>query len=303
MEKNTLGETIYHLRRKAGLTQEALADGICSPVSISRIENGKQMPSGKVLEQLLARLGTSTYQLCNIYYENECQSSLRQTLDEISEQVSAGEFIQAKKTLQQLSTEKMDIANLQYTKMIHVAIRMHDGAADEQMEDELTNALHLTKPDIDFNDFRRELFSPTEANILVMLTAAKYMAGKNLEAIRIGEEILFALERNHSRLSDYKVLQINLAHNLSQILQDEGRYQEALLYAKKAENLSICGTEQFLLPEIEFSIAQILNNMKKRQESRMRMEALIPYMRLIGKKEMADLVQEYLEKNLTNDVN
>jgi len=26
-------------------------------------------------------------------------------------------------------------------------------------------------------------------------------------------------------------------------------------------------------------------------------------MRLIGKKEMADLVQEYLEKNLTNDVN
>ena len=49
--------------------------------------------------------------------------------------------------------------------------------------------------------------------------------------------------------------------------------------------------------------AQILNNMKKRQESRMRMEALIPYMRLIGKKEMADLVQEYLEKNLTNDVN
>ena len=197
----------------------------------------------------------------------------------------------------------MDIANLQYTKMILVAIRMHDGAADEQMEDELTSALHLTKPDIDFNDFRRELFSPTEANILVMLTAAKYMAGKNLEAIRIGEEILFTLERSHSRLSDYKVLQINLAHNLSQILQDEGRYQEALLYAKKAENLSICGTEQFLLPEIEFSIAQILNNMKKRQESRMRMEALIPYMRLIGKKEMADLVQEYLEKNLTNDVN
>lgn len=282
MEKNTLGETIYHLRKKSGLTQ---------------------MPSGKVLEQLLARLGTSTYQLCNIYYENECQSSLRQTLDEISEQVSAGEFIQAKKTLQQLSTEKMDIANLQYTKMIHVAIRMHDGAADKQMEDELTSALHLTKPNIDFNDFRRELFSPTEANILVMLTAAKYMTGKNLEAIRIGEETLFALEHSHSRLSDYKVLQINLAHNLSQILKDEGRYQEALLYATKAENLSISGTEQFLLPEIEFSIAQILNHMQKKQESRMRIQSLIPYMRLIGKKEIADLAQEYLAENLTNDVN
>ena len=102
--------------------------------------------------------------------------------------------------------------------------------------------------------------------------------------------------------TDYKVLQINLAHNLSQIMQDEGRYQEALLYAKKAEELSIRGTEQFMLPEIEFGIAQILNNMGKLQESRTRMEALIPYMRLIGKIKMADLAQEYLDKNLSNDV-
>ena len=52
---------------------------------------------------------------------------------------------------------------------------------------------------------------------------------------------------------------------------------------KKQRKLSIGGTEQFMLPEIEFGIAQILSNMGKNQESRTRMEALIPYMRLIGK--------------------
>lgn len=302
MENNTLGEIIYRLRKKAGLTQEALADGICSSVSVSRIENGNQMPSGKVLEQLLERLGTGTYQLCNVYYENECQASLHRTLAEIDAHVSSGDFLQARKALQQLSTKKMDPANLQHTKMLHAAISMQDGSADEHIEAELINALRLTKPNIDLEDCRSELFSPTEVNLLVMLTTAKYMAGKNLEAIRMGEEVMFALDRNQSRLSDYKVLQINLAHNLGQIMLDEGRYQEALLYAKKAEELSICGTEQFLLPEIEFGIAQILNNMGKSQESRKRMEALIPYMRLIGKVEMADLAQEYLDKNLSNDV-
>lgn len=35
----------------------------------------------------------------------------------------------------------------------------------------------------------------------------------------------------------------------------------------------------------------------------MRIQSLIPYMRLIGKKEIADLAQEYLTENLTNDVN
>jgi len=300
--KNTLGEIIYHLRKKAGMTQEALAEGICSPVSVSRIENGNQMPSGKILERLLERLGTGTYQLCNVYYENECQASLHRTLAEIDAQVLAGDFENARTALQQLSTKKMDSANLQHTKMLHAAISMQDSMADEHIEAELVNALRLTKPNIDLADCRSELFSPTEINILVMLTTAKYMVGKNLEAIRTGEEAMFALDRNQSRLSDYKVLQINLAHNLGQIMQDEGRYQEALLYAKKAEELSIRGTEQFMLPEIEFGIAQILSNMGKSQESRARMEALIPYMRLIGKIKMADLAQEYLDKNLSNDV-
>lgn len=300
--KNTLGEIIYNLRKKAGMTQETLADGICSPVSVSRIENGSQMPSGKVLEKLLERLGTGTYQLCNVYYENECQASLRKALEEIDAQVWAGDFAQAREALQKLSTQKMDSANLQHTKMIYAAISMQDGTANEHTETELVNALRLTKPDIDLSDCRSELFSPAEVNILVMLTAAKYMAGKNLEAIRTGEEVMFALDRNKSRLPDYKVFQINLAHNLGQIMRDEGRYQEALIYAKKAEELSIRSTEQFMLPEIEFGIAQILNHMGQKQESRTRMEAIIPYMRLIGKSNMADLAQEYMDKNLSNDV-
>lgn len=302
MGTNTLGGIIYHLRKKAGLTQEALAEGICSPISISRIENGNQMPSGRVLEQLLERLGTGTYQLCNIYYENEYQASLRRSLDEIEAQVSFGDFASARTALQELSAKKMDSASLQHTKMLFAAIHMKEGTADENIETELENAMRLTKPDIDLADCRKELFSPTEVNLLVMLTAAKYMAGKNLEAIRLGQEVMFALERNQSRLSEYKALQINLAHNLGQILQAEKRYEEALSYAKKAEELSIQGTEQFLLPEIEFGIAHILGNLGKSQESRARMEALIPYMRLIGKSQMADLAQEYLDKNLSNDV-
>ncbi len=296
MRTNTLGEIIYSLRKKAGLTQEALADGICSPISISRIENGNQMPSSQVLEQLLERLGTGTYQLCNVYYENEYQVSLRESLDEISAQVSSGDFASAKTALQELSAKKMDPASLQYAKMLSAAIRMKDGTADESIETELINALHLTKPGINLNDCRGELLSPKEINLLVMLTEAKYMAGKDLEAIRLGEEVMFALDRIQSRLSEFHILQINLAHNLGQYLLRQRRYEEALLYARRAEELSVRGTEQFMLPEIEFGMAQILNKMGKARESQARMEALIPYMRLIGKAQMADLAQECLDR-------
>ena len=298
MGTNTLGEIIYNLRKKAGLTQEALADGICSPISISRIENGNQMPSSKVLEKILERLGTGTYQLCNIYYENEQQASFRRSLDEICAQVSSGDLDSARAALRALPGKEMDPGSLQYAKMLFAAIRMKDGTADETIETELEKALRLTKPNIDLHDCRGELFSPTEVNILVMLTSAKYSDGKVLEAIRLGEEVMFALDRNQSRLSEFQVLHINLAHNLSQYLVVENRYEEALLYARKAEELSIRGTEQFMLPEIEFGIAQILNDMGKSEESRARVEALIPYMRLIGKTQMADVAQEYLDTTL-----
>lgn len=56
MSNNTMGEIIRSLRKRAHITQEELAEGICSPISVSRIENGTQMPSNHVLEVLLSRL-------------------------------------------------------------------------------------------------------------------------------------------------------------------------------------------------------------------------------------------------------
>ena len=47
-------------RREAlGLTQEDLADGICSVPSLSRIENGERRPTKENFEMLLQRLGYS----------------------------------------------------------------------------------------------------------------------------------------------------------------------------------------------------------------------------------------------------
>ena len=65
----SLGEKIRQARREKGLTQEQLAEGICSPITVSRIENGHQMPSKAILDALLSRLHSSVYQLCNVYYQ------------------------------------------------------------------------------------------------------------------------------------------------------------------------------------------------------------------------------------------
>ena len=54
-----LGHIIRLRREDLGITQEELADGICSVPTLSRIENGERMPNKAHVEMLLQRLGYS----------------------------------------------------------------------------------------------------------------------------------------------------------------------------------------------------------------------------------------------------
>mgnify|MGYP003467412454 FL=1 len=56
MQEVFIGEVIKHRRLELGLTQEQLCEGICEPITISRLENGKQTPSRNRVNALLERL-------------------------------------------------------------------------------------------------------------------------------------------------------------------------------------------------------------------------------------------------------
>lgn len=63
------GYVVKNRRESLGLTQEELADGICSVPTLSRLENGERMPTKRHFEMLLQRLGYSDMTLN--YYVDE----------------------------------------------------------------------------------------------------------------------------------------------------------------------------------------------------------------------------------------
>ncbi len=50
------GQMIRELRRRKGLSQEQLCEGLCEPPTMSKIEKGRQYPNKKLLDALLVRL-------------------------------------------------------------------------------------------------------------------------------------------------------------------------------------------------------------------------------------------------------
>ena len=78
MEVCKISDVIRDARIRNGMTQEALAFGICSVSTLSKIENGRRMPQVRVFEALMDRMGESS-ERCLVYAgEHELQKKKMQ---------------------------------------------------------------------------------------------------------------------------------------------------------------------------------------------------------------------------------
>ncbi len=186
MERNTLGDTIRQLRKRANMTQEELADGICSAVSISRIENGTQMPSSNTLDSILEKLGSSTYQLCDIYYKTDVQLAFEDKFKQIELLIQRGDFEEAKEKLAEIDIITFDNAKIaQMYLMIEGIIELQYHRNPEMAAEKLLKGLYKTKKEIDLENFRNILLTEQETNILNVLLATYFELGKFSKAISL----------------------------------------------------------------------------------------------------------------------
>lgn len=61
MRELTFGEVIRGIRKAKGMTQEEVAEGICSASSLSKMENDSQVPSRQKFQKIMERLGETGY--------------------------------------------------------------------------------------------------------------------------------------------------------------------------------------------------------------------------------------------------
>lgn len=297
---NSLGTIIRELRTEKRLTQEELADGICSSVSVSRIENGSQMPSAAMLEKLLDRLGTSSYQICDVYYRNERQQHFEELADEAAKALSRGDVQYAKSMLESIGAfAAEDAAGRQVTEFLRGTIMLEEEFPGASAV--LEKALACTKPDLDPCSFRRQLLTSTEANILEVLSVANYKEGNRSRAILIARELLEALKYHRSKLRSYGLLRMNTAVNLSFYLVAEGNGRGALELADETRAWAISNAELALMPELEFARAKALASCGRREDALHIIGAIVPYLRLIGRERLAGQAREFATKLSTTD--
>lgn len=309
MRKNSLGDTLRELRKQKGLSQEDLAEGICSPVSISRIENGNQIPSQPVLEALLEKLGTGLYQICNVYYRSEKQQVFEEKAQAIVDLGDQENMDQAWKELEQLQQDcPDDTRSRQLCWLVEAALRLqcHDTDPEnyplkETME-LAQKALALTRPNFDYENFPNSVLTILEVDLLHIIVAIWAGMDRNMDALRLGERLYASLKWHESDVISYERAKINVVRNLGAILAKMKMYQDALQYIDEAEALSLRNNEHSLLVMIELTRAEIYCLTDRKEECADILKTLAAYTTLTKQTTYLQSIQRFAHDKLGLDL-
>ncbi len=293
MEKYSIGEIIRYLRKEQKMTQEELAEGICSNVTISRIESGTQMPSDRIINQLLARLGSDLYQTANTTREKRDQKTERY-LSQIAEEVNKGHFEKAATRLSQVECEDITgVRNRQLYILLKASIELRtEPQRTAEIIEEIKHGLSLTKKDISLSQFSNVPLTTIEANLLNALCAAYFQNGENEQSMTLAKKLSEHLMQHKASFQNDPELLLNALINLSQLLEKEADYDSALQICEQAIVISKESYHQILFAELQYFKAKLLFRLGQTEECKNLLSVIYPFMQLQGKTTFVQLMDD-----------
>lgn len=164
------GTVIREARLKAGLSQKELSEGICSVLSLSRIENGSAGVSPSTFQALMMHAGApcEAFPIFASRRDFDCFYTLKRTrfyLD-IWQLTTAYEELEK---IEQLNFAENKFYYQEWL-LLQCRLQFRSGLADHALlHATLLDALHITRPNIDLTDFRDLLLSTNEIELLTAL--------------------------------------------------------------------------------------------------------------------------------------
>ena len=170
MSIRNAGKTIKEARLKAGMTQEQLSEGICTVLSLSRIENGSSGVSPVTFQALMAHADAP----CEIYpvFASRKDFDCFYTLKRARYFLNSWQLQECHDELTTIESKSFADNKLYYQECLYLygSLLIRSGCNEHSnIYDIFLEALHTTRPEIDFTDFRQLFLSTTEIELLISI--------------------------------------------------------------------------------------------------------------------------------------
>ena len=278
MDKVYIGEIIREERLKQKMTQEALCEGICSPVTLSRLETGDQPPTYSKVKALLEKLGLSDdlYKVVNNADELRAETlgkELRAKV--IAFEKAAGpekaarraEAYEATRQLEELAGDEPSIRQ----RIIQdrcVLGKPNGPYSPAQQRELLMEALRLTVPNFDPEQLDRLRYTQAEISIINHIAVTYVWDGELMQAIDLYRQLFDYIQAHNQQLSRYANQLAMVAHNYARELDTVGQYQEAARVAELGRQACINYDQQQFHPGLLHILAECQHYLGNDTESR-----------------------------------
>ena len=221
-----IGNFIKQRREELGITQNELAEGLCSLPTLSRLENGTQTPHQSTVRALLQRLGYSDALMFQAAGREEFE--IAQLKVKIRQLYNTRDRDGARELFAKLSEyrEFFSVSDRQMYEIMYVAFYKDEFTNEENLE-KLENALRMTHPDYNIKNLPR-IITYEEAMALNIIAAIFSEIGKQDQTIKI----LYHLKNfyDHGVVDNQETLKSLpvVLYNLSKFLGLSGRYDECI---------------------------------------------------------------------------
>lgn len=262
MKLNTIGIVLSYYREKYGLSMAQVCEGICSPATMFRIEEGFREVDSLVSGTLLSRIGKQVLEFELLL--NEEDYNLFRLRKEIDRSIAERNMDAADKLLQKYQSvmPKKQVIHEQYYLWGKAELLQKRGASKEEIKAVLNEAILLTKPFFGKRKNTSDLYSEMEIKLFLgLIQFSEDISWKEAELKRM---LLFTRKYDPKKIKEQA--EMSILKELASIQEEKGDAQKELEYIEQALTLVKESRTMRGLAELHFKKAGLLKELMQRNK-------------------------------------
>lgn len=253
MSVQNAGAIIREARLKAGLSQEKLSEGICSTLSLSRIENGTAGVSPSTFQALMAHAGAP----CEAFpiFANRTDFDCFYTLKRARFYLDCWQLKECYEELDKIENINFAENKFYYQEwlLLHCKLQFRSGCGNHhEIYATLLDSLHISRPEIIFSDFRDLLLSLNEIELLVAIAQETLYLNQPKVCLEICTQLSSYLENSQITFLEKGKLLAENAVVYTKFLLSTGEYHTALKVADRFRHQAVINSNDASLHELTF---------------------------------------------------
>lgn len=293
-----VGDFLRETRLRKGYTQEEVSYGICTPASLSRIENGAQKPGRLILEKLFERLGTEN-NLFNSFVSRE-EMELYSAIQSLIRDITDEDVTKLEEHIELVEKMAKEASELE-----HQCLYFAKGELARQKEKDIAKAMQLymkaikiTLPDFDGKRPLRSNLLTFDEIMIINSIAILYASNENLfRAIQLE---MWLKEYMENKIVDGKMKTAKypmIIYNLSCWLEDKECYIEELNIANQGIEFCIKYGNLVLFPKLILNKGVALAKLEDDENARKYIHQAVTIFEAMNRLEIVQQITTWCKNN------